>query len=353
MTADKLCELGRPAGDATLRAQLTDFTALYKFIIDTLVKRNCAEDRARQRFKHSYLQLTPDITRGVEVSLVMPGNRKVVHKSPTFQNANDMTESVTLAIIMIMKVRRDPFFLWLVVLFSGGARALAEQSAATTALAATKGKVRNRGRESASSAPPRSEAGAGAPPGRAGVPAFVTEAGFDPIADGDDGAVGDVAGGDTQAPARTSGALVGAADDAGVEGCVAPNAQSAAPQYVCDDVVERFRACVMLSNGKAVAVGELHPQFTEFHGAPIPLSVVAGFLRSVVPGCEDVEYPFGEDERLCLEKGFPAEQPVLLKGFGHFYKIAWPVASIGYVGFFQRARVLRRILLLVGDQILV
>lgn len=259
-----------------------------------------------------------------------------------------MTVSVTLAIIMIMKVRREPFYLRLVVLFSGGARAPAEPSAATTASAATKGKGRNRGRESASPAPPRSESGAGAPPGRAGVPDFGKEAGDDPNADGDDGAVGDVAGGDTQAPARKSGALVGAADDAGVEAGVAPNTQSEAPQYVCDDVVERLRAFLLLSNGKAVAVGELHPQFTEFHGAPIPLSVVADFLRSVVPGCEDVEYPFGKDERLCFEKRLPAEHPVLIKVVGPSYKIAWPVASIGYVGFFQRARVLRRILLLVG-----
>lgn len=96
MTAETLAELGQAAGDATLRMQLTDFTALYKFTIDTLVKRKCSDDCARQKFNHSYLQLTPEVTRGMEVTLFTAGNKKVLHKSRTLQNAHSMAVSATL-----------------------------------------------------------------------------------------------------------------------------------------------------------------------------------------------------------------------------------------------------------------
>lgn len=97
-----------------------------------------------------------------------------------------------------------------------------------------------------------------------------------------------------------------------------------------DAVVRELGARFLLRDGEVVATAELHPEFSEFHSAPIPLSIVACFLRTVAPGCKDVEYPFGQDGALCLEKGYPSGSPVPLRAIGQSYKIAWPVCDVGY-----------------------
>lgn len=47
----------------------------------------------------------------MKVMFELPGGRKMVEQSPTFNNMHTMKNPATLAVIMVMKVRKDPFFL--------------------------------------------------------------------------------------------------------------------------------------------------------------------------------------------------------------------------------------------------
>lgn len=87
----------------------------------------------------------------------------------------------------------------------------------------------------------------------------------------------------------------------------------------------------LLEDGRVVARAQLHPEFSSFHSGPVPSGVVPCFLKSIADGCGDVVYPYGQDPALCLEKGYPATAPVHLSAIPFAFKIAWPVASIGYV----------------------
>lgn len=352
---ETLSDLSKSSGDAVLRTQLSDFTALYKFVVDTVVKRARNDASWQAKINHSCVQLTPEAVRGMKVMFELPGGRKMVEQSPTFNNMHTMKNPATLAVIMVMKVRKDPFFLWLLVLFSRGARAPTEKaSSEAAAVTPKKGTKRSRpppaagadeGRGSGDGSGSGSGAGAGVfrGPGVAGLPAGESGA---PSASGPprDASATDVVRAAQRPPAFPP--LGGAAAVGAVGAPVASSGPPAGRLPVGsgatgitnhagvvskgDVVVRELGARFLLRDGEVVATAELHPEFSEFHSAPIPLSIVACFLRTVAPGCEDVEYPFGQDGALCLEKGYPSGSPVPLRAIGQSYKIAWPVCDVGY-----------------------
>lgn len=69
-------ELMRSDPDATMRTVLLEFCGLYKFVVDTLVRRANEEDSSYAKVNHSYRQLTPDIVRGAEISFEHPARSR-------------------------------------------------------------------------------------------------------------------------------------------------------------------------------------------------------------------------------------------------------------------------------------
>lgn len=72
------------------------------------------------------------------------------------------------------------------------------------------------------------------------------------------------------------------------------------------------------------------PEMTLFHSKHVSASIVTMFLQDVAADCGNFIYPFGQHEDLCLEKGNPSSSPVSLREIDKSYRLAWPVASIGY-----------------------
>lgn len=114
-------QLSVPTRDDSLRTRLVEFTSLYKYVIDHLVKRSCVDPEARNKVNHPYLDVTPDVVRGKKVSFLFTKSKRVSVLTPTFRNSRATKVSSSLAVILLMKHRGDPFFLWLLGLFSGGA----------------------------------------------------------------------------------------------------------------------------------------------------------------------------------------------------------------------------------------
>ena len=96
-------------------------------------------------------------------------------------------------------------------------------------------------------------------------------------------------------------------------------------------VVDRVGARVLMVHGKRVATAKLHPEMTLFHSTDAPPTVLTAFFEAIESGSEEAVYPFGQDSRFCLEKGFPSPAPVLMSSIQAGYRIAWSVGSVGYV----------------------
>lgn len=60
---------------------------------------------------------------------------------------------------------------------------------------------------------------------------------------------------------------------------------------------------MLLCDGRLVAKADLHPEFTSFHSGTVPSSVVAGFLTSIVDGCDSVNTPLGRTLLCVLRRG--------------------------------------------------
>lgn len=290
---------GTDRGDY-LRKRLVRFGALYKFVVDTLVDRDNQDGGNSKKADHRYPQLTPEAVRGLTVIMNWEGKEECI-QSPMLGNSHDMKVPDTLAIIAVLKLRRDPFFLWLLGHFSRGA--MAQPDAKPPAGASSRGSGHKRSRTASRS------------------PAM-----YGNVATGASGA-GPPAGAVSAAAAGTSADVGSAARSEGEgssDGRRGNRAQS---------VVELMGARSVTQEGRIVGTVEVHPEWSSFHGAPTPLSVVPCFLREVADGCGAVVYPFGQDATLCLEKGDPAAEPVPLRDVGPAYKIAWPIELFGYVLF--------------------
>jgi len=96
-------------------------------------------------------------------------------------------------------------------------------------------------------------------------------------------------------------------------------------------LVERVGAGTLLIDGQRVASAQLHPEFALFHSTEAPPTVVTAFMTCILSGNENAIYPFGQDQRLCIEKGYPSPTPVPLSAIQAGNRVAWPVGSIGYV----------------------
>ncbi|KAK1860912.1 hypothetical protein I4F81_003498 [Pyropia yezoensis] len=131
-TVKELTVSGR--GDS-LRQRLNEFTALYKYVLDTLVKRQCADPVKREKVNHPYIGITPEAVRGKKVSFTMASGKRWTVTSPTFFNSRNMKIPTTLAVILLMKHTGDPFVHWLIGLFCGGAMAPADVAAPAQATA--------------------------------------------------------------------------------------------------------------------------------------------------------------------------------------------------------------------------
>jgi len=313
---ETVTELERPRPDDSARDQLLTFVVLYKYILDTTVKRTVAE-RQKKLFDLTYMQLTPQAAMGLTIKF-MYGTKMEVATNPVFGNSRDTRINTTLGLILMTTHKRDPFFLWLLFLFSSGAvapttRKDGEAEAveqATTARRRGSGRKRNRG-----SPKSKDPAGGNEPPvsgwrneggGRAAVGGRLEETNVQ----GSHASVGRSGSGDNAAKGGSG------ESEARVGGAV--------------DLVEHALARFLWSGGQVVRTADLHPEWTLFHSSPAPTGVVAGFLTSVSEGCGDMPYPFGQDEKLCLEKGYPSATPVPLRSVGSS-KIAWPAGAIGYV----------------------
>jgi len=292
---ETIAELSAVDRHDSLRRRLVRFSALYKFVIDTLVDRGNAGKEGFEKADHRYPQLTPEALRGLLVTLEWEGQDYTI-QTPMIQNSHDMKVPDTLAVIGVMKMQKDPFFLWLLGHFSRGALAQPENKSAAGASGRGKGRKRAR----AASLPPM-------PPGhRPGVSA---------------GGAGGSIGGAAAAAASGEATVVGVS---GIGG-------GSSGRGSVDAAMEHVRARLLMSDGRVVATAELHPEWSTMHHNPMPLSVVPCFLRGVSDGCGGVTYPFGQDPALCLEKGYPAAEPVSLSTIDPSYKIAWPIEHVGYV----------------------
>lgn len=231
-----------------------------------------------------------------------------------------MKNDETLAVILLMKTRRDAFFLWLLAIFAGGARAPAVVSSMSTrpthGVACTGRSSRKRVRSATrSSSPPATPGGVTSvdqPVTRGAAATFPNLASPPPMASSLSAAPGAAAsverpdGGDRGATGRVSA-------DGGV----------------ITHVVRLHAARRLLVGERVVAEADVHPEFADFHSSPLSSTLVAVFLKRLADGCADVPYPFGEDPALCLEKGNPSIVPVPLSSIGFSYKIAWPIDAIG------------------------
>jgi len=303
-TVAELSVIGR---HESLRNRLVEFSALYKFVINTLVERKKPDGAPAARVSHNYPQLTPEALRGVCIQFNYEGSKQVVDKA-MFNNSHDTKLPSTLAVILYMKLKKNAFFLWLLGLFSSGALAPPELKPADGRSASGKSRKRTR----ASSLPPAGPEGRHAP-----------------------SSTGDAARqpGGPRAALAAHGVAPHAAAAAADGGAAGPNDgrdESGGSRALCA-VVEDLCARFLISEGRVVATAALHPEWSEFHGHPVPLSVMPGFIVDVADGCGGVIYPFGQDANLCLEKGNPAAEPVPLSDIHKSYKIAWPIDLIGYV----------------------
>jgi len=270
-----------------------------------------------------------------------------------------------LAVIMVMKVRRDAFFLWLLAVYSGGAlaptRTGGSASAAGTPTAPrTPAALRLKGKKRLRGSPPQVPAAAAAVTPTGGSTSNASRgASSGGVSDGSNAGAPDSSGNET--PSRTGteagvavgrglgdrseggvGVLPGRAEqgsggggEGGASGhgvCASVEPTVSSPQSdAATALVDRVRAVNLLLDGQQVATAHLHPNFTLFHGVDAPPTVVAVFINEVDPGSKEAIYPFGQDNRLCLEKGNPSPTPVLLHSIPTGYRLAWPVASVGYV----------------------
>lgn len=275
-----------------LAKRLVRFGALYKIVFDTLVNMSKDNAGSNEKADHRYPQLTPEAVRGLTVTLNWEGKKEVI-TSPLFGNSHDMKLPDNIAIIGVMKVRKEPFFLWLLGLFSRGAIAPPDVKPA----AGSPGRSARRKRSRSTSLPP--------------VP---------PVC----GAPGPDGRGETSGATTAAGRAAGTTSGAGETGDGGNGSRSTA---VVAEIVARF----VMQEGRVVAAAYLHPEWGSFHSAPTPVSVVPGFLREVADGCGGIRYPFWKDPVLCLESRNPAAPPVLLSEVGTSYKIAWPIELVGYV----------------------
>ncbi|KAK1860640.1 hypothetical protein I4F81_003228 [Pyropia yezoensis] len=107
--------------DSSLRSRLIEFMALFKFVTDTMVKKECTDPVLRDKVDHPYKDLTPDVVRGKTVSFNMASGKRVSSSTPMFRNSREMNTTSALAVVLLMKHLKDPFTLWLIGLFAGGA----------------------------------------------------------------------------------------------------------------------------------------------------------------------------------------------------------------------------------------
>jgi len=384
MVKETRAELSHDHREDSFRNRLLEFVGLYKLVVDALVKQKTVHAVARVKVNHTYLQLTPEVSRGATVTFNIRGKAETF-VSPAFKKTGIMINNEYLAVILLMKFKRNPFFLWLLGLFSRGA--LAPKAADDTAAPAAsttqgskkkKGKKRQRG---SPGSPPMvgdngtrsSETGRG---GQGGLAAASRSGG----ASGDgSGAVagagnaapvgsggrrscmaggssrgtgtggGDLGGGGFPVSQNGQGGSVsGGLEVAGVEGADlgahraarggsgGGGAGTPAESTPCANdeakaLVERVGTGTLLIGGQRVAIAEVHPEFSLFHLVEAPPTVLTAFITCIVPGNENAIYPLGQDQRLCLEKGYPSPTPVPLSAIQAGNRVAWPVGSIGYV----------------------
>ena len=151
MVNETRAELCHDHRDYSFRNRLLVFVGLYKFVVDSLVKRKAVHAVARSKVNHTYMQLTPEVARGAKVTFNVRGKAETF-MSPAFKKTSIMINNEYLAVILLMNFKRNPFFLWLLRLFAR--RALAPKAAddpeapgasATPLSKYKKGKKRHRG----------------------------------------------------------------------------------------------------------------------------------------------------------------------------------------------------------------
>lgn len=103
-------QLSVPTRDDSLRNRLVEFTSLYKYVIDHLVKRSCVDPEMRDTVNHPYVDVTPDAVRGKKVNFLFTKSKRVSVLSPTFRNSRATKVTSSLAVVLLMKHRGDPFF---------------------------------------------------------------------------------------------------------------------------------------------------------------------------------------------------------------------------------------------------
>jgi len=115
-------ELHHRNRDESFRNLLLEFVALYKSVVDTLVRKKTQDVTARAKVYHTYLELTPEAARGATFTFNVRG-KATPFVSPAFKKSSIMLNDEYLAVILLMSFQRNPFFLWLLGLFAGGAMA--------------------------------------------------------------------------------------------------------------------------------------------------------------------------------------------------------------------------------------
>lgn len=340
--------------DNTFRNRLLEFVGLYKFVVDTMVKRKKPDAAARVKVDHHYYQLTPVVARGATVRFKIRGG-DVCFVSPMFKNTKFMTNDEYLLIIVLMKFQRDPFFLWLLGLFSGGALAPAvpadpssrdgAKGPITPAASGKKGKKRQR-------ASPKGSPAENATAGKGRSKIAAVGAGEEQPGGAAKGGSGVARGGsggrDNEAGAGAGGERPGGAASpsrgAAARGGMGGPAADGAPRHVGPGGGEwprgpfvdagraleaRVGARHLLLDGRVLATAQLLVDLTMFHGVDAPATVSTVLISKIESGCEQASYPFGTDAQLCLEKGYPSATLVALGSIAPGYRAAWPVASIG------------------------
>eukprot|EP00168_Porphyra_purpurea_P000145 TRINITY_DN10183_c0_g1_i1.p1 TRINITY_DN10183_c0_g1~~TRINITY_DN10183_c0_g1_i1.p1 ORF type:complete len:161 (+),score=29.48 TRINITY_DN10183_c0_g1_i1:188-670(+) len=121
MVKETRAELDHPHRDESFRNRLLEFVALYKLVVDTLVKQKTADLAERAKVTIRYYELTPR-RRAAPWSPSMSAANRVIHL-PAFKKSSIMLNNEYLAVILLMKFKRNPFFSWLLGLFDGGAMA--------------------------------------------------------------------------------------------------------------------------------------------------------------------------------------------------------------------------------------
>lgn len=181
-------------------------------------------------------------------------------ESPVFTNSTYAEIDPFLAIILLQKYERDQFFLWLMGILAGGARAPTDKSFSSGGPPVPAG-TRRRGHKRARGSPNK---------------------------DADDKS--EVQGGERELRERMCDQVsgLGAARGVGVFGGI--------------DTAARLLARHVLHDGKVVASASLHPDMDMFHGKATPFTVVPGFITAVADGCGAVPYSFGQDVAFCVER---------------------------------------------------